>query len=278
MRLMNEWNIPEPRHEGTLEDLNSQLTSYYGPRLPEQPLPPEAWYILSARLSRQQTPRRAFKYLRPPRIRFRRYSRYTPVPAYIQEAFERIAYEAHQSFMPFMLRCTYNDRTRIPYTRVSGGKTRAIHLVLPASPLVALESAELNLLLASGLACHLLLCEQKRAFVFARLLVVCACLIALLWLLLFGERHLALMIFPIAILGIMLVVAHRKGRKFAFRVDALTVQWLGRSQVCEGLHALLKRSRHPRRKGIGQVSMMERIQRVCGTPVPVESERLTLAR
>lgn len=54
------------------------------------------------------------------------------------------------------------------------------------------------------------------------------------------------------------------------------VQWLGRSTVCQGLHALADRKHY--RVGWGEPSLAERINRICGTGVTVEDERLTLVR
>jgi hypothetical protein len=59
------------------------------------------------------------------------------------------------------------------------------------------------------------------------------------------------------------------------------VQWLGRGRACQGLHALASRSQHSRvrsQKRWGEVSLVERINRVCGIQIPVEHERLTLVR
>jgi hypothetical protein len=64
----------------------------------------------------------------------------------------------------------------------------------------------------------------------------------------------------------------------AFRADELMVRWLGRSRVCQGLHILAGRRRTHRYRVWGEPSLDERIERVCGTRVEIEDERLTLVR
>jgi len=56
------------------------------------------------------------------------------------------------------------------------------------------------------------------------------------------------------------------------------VQGLGRSRACQGLHALGGHTGSRRRGRWGEPSLLERIDRVCGTQVAVETERLTLVR
>ena len=278
---MNEWNTPQSKHGPSLDD---QLAAYYGQQIPEQSLPPAAWHKLRARLPRQ----RPFRYW-PLHIR-RRVIRFTHVPrrsysgaapAYIQDAFNRIAREARLPYTSAMLHCTFKKQIRIPSVRVSYWGKQKIYLLLPASPMGSLEPAELDVLLASGLASHRCLFERRPPFGLVRMLTMWVCLLALIALILVGWHKFAPVMFPIAVilLAILLctvVLSHRQGRALAFRVDALSVQWLGRSQMCQGLHALVRRSHHPQRKGLGQVSFAERIQRVCGMQIPVENERLTL--
>jgi len=282
---MNEWNTSETEREerGNLED---RLSAYYGPTLPEQPLPPTSWVQLRSHLRRQHSLRQQSFHMprRRRRVRFKHLPRVSyggAIPVYIQDAFERIAYDARLPYTPDMLHCTFKKQIHLPSVRVSYWGKRKIHLVLPASPARSLEPVELNVLLASGLASHLLLFERKPPFGLVRMLIIWACLVALLMLIPIGWQYFDAKIFPIAamlfaILLCMVVLSHLKGRKFAFRVDALMVQWLGRSQVCQGLQALVRRSSRPQRKGFGQVSFAERIERVCGTRVEAQSERLTL--
>ena len=282
MSLMKERNTPERKHgeQATLED---RLSAYYGQEIPERPLPAASWYRLQARLPRQRPHRHWPLHIRRRRIRFihvPRNSYGSTAPVYVQDAFNRIAHEARLPYTPAMLHCTFKKQVCIPSVRVSYWGKRKIHLLLPASPLRSLEPAELNVLLASGLACHLLF-GRKPPFGFVRMLTMWVCLLALIALLLVSWQRPAFIMFPIAVILLAMLlctvlISHRQGRSLAFRADALSVQWLGRSQVCEGLHALVRRSSRPQRRGLGQVSFAERIQRVCGMQVPVENERLTL--
>ncbi len=283
---MKEWNTSDKKHgePGSLED---RLSAYYGPELPAQPLPPASWVQLRSRLPYKRSfRRRSLRSLRISRRRIRfmhlpRSSSGGTIPVYILDAFERIAHEARLPFTPEMLHCTFKRQVRLPSVRVSYWGKRKIHLLLPVSLSQSLEPAELNVLLASGLACHRLLFERKLPFGLVRMLPVWACLLALIALCVVGWRHFEFIMFPIAVILIAilfytLVLSHRQGRSLAFRVDALMVQWLGRDQVCRGLHTLVRRSRRPQRKGFGQISFVERIERVCGTRVAAQSERLTL--
>ncbi len=278
---MNEWNTPQSKHGTSLDD---QLAEYYGQEIPEQPLSPAAWHKLRARLPRQRPfwywpihmRRRVVRFIHVPRNSYG-----GAAPIYIQDAFNRIAREAHLPYTAAMLHCTFKKQVRLPSVCVSYRGRHQIHLLLPASPSRSLEPAELNVLLASGLASHVCLFERKPPFGLVRRTIVWVCLLALIALILVGWHKSAPIMFPIAfvllaILFCTLVLSHRQGRELAFRVDALAVQWLGRSQMCQGLHALVRRSQHPQRKGLGQVSFTERIQRVCGMQIPVENERLTL--
>lgn len=280
---MNEWNTPQSKHATSLDD---QLAAYYGQEIPEKSLPPAAWHKLRAKLPRQRPFRYWPLHIRRRRIRFihvPRISHGSSAPVYIRDAFNRIAHEARLPYTSALLHCTFKKQVRIPSVRVSYWGKQKIHLLLPASPTSSLEPAELNVLLASGLACHVCLFERKPPFGLVRMLTMRVCLLALIALMLVGWHKFTPIILPIAvvILAILLctaVVSHRRGRALAFRVDALSVQWLGRSQMCQGLHDLVRRSRRPQCKGLGQVSFAERIQRVCGMQIPVENERLTLVR
>jgi hypothetical protein len=285
---MKEWNTSESEWEeqGNLED---GLAAYYGPELPEQPLPPTSWMQLRSRLPRQRSLRRqSFRPSRWPRRRMRfihlpRFSYGGAMPAYVRDAFEYIAHQAQLPFTSDMLRCSYKTQVRLPVVHVSYWSKRRIRLLLPTPSPRSLEPEELNVLLAAGLAKHLLLFERRPPFGFVRMLVIWACLLALITLALVGRQDSVDVVFPIAMILLVvllctLTLSHFQGRSLAFRADALMVQWLGRDEVCQGLHALVRRSRRPRRKGFGQVSFVERIERVCGTRVEAQSEHLTLVR
>ena len=285
---MKEWNTSDKKHSEPTS-LEDRLSAYYGPELPAQPLSSVSWVQMQSRLSHQQSFRRhslhSFRVFRR-RIRFMHHPRFSydgTNPVYIQEAFEHIAHEARLPFTSEILHCAFKEQVRLPSVRVSYWGKRKIHLLLPSSPFRSLEPVELNVLLASGLATHALLFERKVPFGLVRIFIMWACLLALIALCAVGWHHFDVTFLPIATMLIAILfctaaLSHRQGRSLAFRVDALMVQWLGRDQVCQGLHALVRRSRHPRRKGFGQISFTERIERVCGTRVAAQSERLTLAR
>ncbi len=285
---MKQWNSFETGREaqGNLED---RLTAYYGQELPPQELPPTSWMQLRSRLPRQRAlQRQSFRPVHRPRrhmrfIHFPHFSYGGAIPIYVQDAFEYTARQARLPFIPDMLHCTYKKQVRIPTVHVSYWGKRKIHLLLPATMMRSLEPEELNVLLATGLAKHLLLFERRPPFGLVRMFILWACLLALIALVLIGRQDSVFIVFPIAVILLVvlfgtLVSTHFQGRSLAFRVDALMVQWLGRDQVCQGLHALVRRSRRPHRKGFGQVSFDERIERVCGTRVAEQSERLTLVR
>ncbi len=272
--------------QGNLED---RLAAYYGSKLPEQPLPPASWVQLRSSLRRQRSLRHQPSRIsgrRRRRIRFMHFPRFSyggAIPVYVRDAFEHIAHEARLPYTSEMLHCTFKKQVHMPSVHVSYWGKRRIHLLLPASSSRSLEPEGLNVLLAAGLAKYLLLFERRPPFGLVRMLIIWTCLLALIVLVLFGRQDSVFIVFPIAIILLAmlfctLVLTHLQGRSLAFRVDALIVQWLGREQVCQGLHALVRYSRHPRRKGFGQVSFIERIERVCGTQVETQRERLTLVR
>ena len=281
---MNEWNTFENRREEQ-RDLEERLSAYYGPALPPQPLPSTSWVQLQSRLARPRSLRRRMfrRHGRKARvIRNPRFAREGMTPAYISDAFERIAHEAQLPYTSDMLRCIFKEIPG-PLLHVSYWGKRKIHLLLPAHMYRPFESSELNVLLASGLATYVLLFERKVPFGFVRLLIIWGCLLALLALVLVGRQQGGGVVFPVAliILAILIgtaVLSHLRGRALAFRGDELMVQWLGRSQVCEGLHALVRRRSRLRRRGFGRVSFGERIARVCGTRVTARNEGLTLVR
>src|SRR6266700_70256 len=70
----------------------------------------------------------------------------------------------------------------------------------------------------------------------------------------------------------------RQRRQMAVSADSLMVQWLGRGRACQGLRALADRSRAPHRRRWGELSLTERIARICGTQVQFVHESLTLVR
>lgn len=255
-------------------DLEKRLTAYYGPQLREQPLSAASWQHLRLRLdSREGAGRRHRFRWRLPRKRSRAY-----VPTSIQDAFARIAYEARIPFIPSMLRCSLRPQVDEPAVRSSWLGRRKIRLLLPLYAVNSLGQAELDVLLATGLARSI--GSRKPKYVFGRLLLAAVALMACITLILFWMHHMPLIGFPIAVALCASVawLLHMQALSIALRADTLVVLWLGRAYVCSGLHALADRSRKPWRGGWGEPSLAERIARVCGTRVEARSidKRLTL--
>jgi hypothetical protein len=109
---------------------------------------------------------------------------------------------------------------------------------------------------------------------------VAVVLLASLTLTLFWMYHLPLIGFPIAMILYISVawLLFVQARSIAFRADTLMVLWLGRERVCRGLHAWADRSHAPARRQWGEPSLVERIERVCGTRVEKGENPLTLVR
>jgi hypothetical protein len=253
-------------------DLEQRLRAYYGPQLREQPLAQATWQHLRLELSSQEGTRRRRRFhWRLPQRRSRAY-----VPTSIQEAFARIAYEARVPATLSMLRCSQKPRRHEPAVRGSWLGRRKIRLLLPLHALMTMGQAELDVLLATGLARSI--SARKPAYMLGRLLLVGLLLIACLTLILFWLHHMPLVGFPVALLFCagVLWLSQTQARSLAFHADTLIVLWLGRGRVCSGLHALADRSRTPGRRRWSEPSLTERIERVCGTRVETRSNQLTL--
>ena len=276
---MNEWDSVE-KEERERQSLDERLRAYYGPALQEQPLPSSSWLRLRSRLGSQRSARRQFGRRwrwRRPGFRGRRIA-----PAFIQNAFARITNEAHLHYAPSILSCSFQSGVRVPLVRVFPLGRHKLRLILPSEIARSVESAELDVLLAGGLARYL--CMRKPAYAASRLLlsslIPLACVIVLLpWL-----HVLPSYMLPIAIILCLVLCAvalwslHKQRRGMGVQADSLMVQWLGRGRACEGLHALADRTSTPSHSRWGELSLMERIARVCGTQVRIEDERLTLVR
>ncbi len=253
-------------------DVEQRLTAYYGPQLPEQPLSQDSWQNLRLRLASQEDTgrRRRFRW-HLPRKRLR-----ADVPTYIQDAFARIAYEAHVPTKPSMLRCSLKPQVHEPAVNSSWFGRGKIRLLLPLNAGTTMGQGELDVLLATGLARSI--CARKPTYTLCRLLLAGIVLIAWITLILFWMHHLPLVGFPIAIALCASIVwlLNTQARSLAFHADTLMVLWLGREYACSGLHALVDRSRKPQRRRWGEPSLAERIERVCGTPVEARDNQLTL--
>ncbi len=268
---MKEQNFDKSKQQEPL-DLEERLTAYYGPQLREQPLSQTSWQNLRLRLGSQEDVRRKRSFhWRLPRKRSRDY-----IPTTIQDTFNRIAYEARVPSRPSMLRFTLKPSVHEPTVHGSWFCRRKIRLVLPLNAAITMGQAELDVLIATGLARSI--SARKPIYTLGRLLLTGVVLIASIALILSWIHHIAFVGFVLAIALAALVVwfIHLQARSIAFDADTLMVLWLGREHACSGLHALSDRSRAPRRRRWGEPSLAERIERVCGTRVETRENQLTL--
>jgi hypothetical protein len=268
---MHDWkDIEKSSNSGKRPELDERLAAYYGPELREQPLSSASWQRLRSHLDSQHPERRRHML----RSRGPRYRRNSSVPAYVQETFSRISYEARVSHPQPLLQCSLN--TRAPIVRVSTLGRQKIKLVLPSFAEEAIEQPALDVLVAAGLARYLY--ARKPEHIITRVLMLLAVLLAFTALLMFWRQNHLVIVFPIVVIPCIPLLLHIQGRKLAFRADSLIVLWLGRERACRGLHALAARTSRSSRRAWGEPSLVERIHRVCGTRVAVEEERLTLVR
>ncbi|HEV2581955.1 MAG TPA: hypothetical protein VGT44_13960 [Ktedonobacteraceae bacterium] len=266
---MKEQNF-EKRKQQEPVDVEQRLSAYFGPPLPEQPLSSDSWQKLRYRLApREDAGRRRCNHL--PRRRSQAH-----VSIALQDAFARIVYRAGVAYPPPKLLCMLKLRLREPSVRISWLGRRAIRLLLPINAMTSMGQDELDVLLATGLARSIT--ARKPKYMLGRLLLAGVALLACLTLILSWIHHALLIGLPLAVVlcALVVVVWQLQTRSIAFRADTLMVRWLGRSRACSGLHALADRSRTPRRRRWGEPSLVERIQRVCGTRVEARDHELTL--
>jgi len=183
-------------------------------------------------------------------------------------------HEAGVSYPQSLLQCSY--KARVPTVHVSSLGKHNIKLVLPSAAETVISQPELDVLVAAGLARYL--CVRNPSNIMIRILIAIALLLASMASLNFMIQDRLATIISIAMILCTLWLLHAQGRRIAFRADGLIVQWLGREHTCRGLHALADRSRSPRRSRWGEPSLAERIERVCGTQVTLEEDRLMLVR
>jgi hypothetical protein len=268
---MKEQNFGKSKQREPL-DLEKRLTTYYGPQLRDQPLSQASWQNLRLRLGSQEDAERRHRLS----WRILRKRSRAHVPTSIQDAFDRIAFEARVPSRPSMLRCSLKSQDHEPAVCASWFGRRKIRLVLSLNAVTTMEQTELEVLLATGLARSVY--HRKPTYTSGRLFLACLVLIASLVLILSWMHHVPQVGFPltIALCAMVVWLLHLQARSIAFHADALMVIWLGRGHVCSGLHALADRSRTPRRRRWGEPSLVERIERVCGTRVETRDNQLTL--
>jgi hypothetical protein len=267
---MHEWK--EDSRSTKQPDLEERLAAFYGPQLRDQPLSSASWEQLRSQLGPQRPPRRQ----RMLRLRsFWRRSDHSD-PAYIRETFSRVMHEARVSYPPSLLQCSFKANVQVPSLCISAFGWHKIKLVLPLATEKLLSQPELDVLVATSLARYRYI--RKPRHVIVHILIAIALLLALVAVIVFSKHNFLIVILPIAITLCILWLLHTRGRRLAFHADAVVVQWLGRERTCRGLHALANRSRSPRRSRWGEPSLAERIERVCGTQVTIEEDRLMLVR
>lgn len=268
---MNEQNISQ-NQQAQPGDVEQRLRVYYGPPLPEQPLPPAAWHAVRHRLGVQAGTRcrRGFR-LRLPRKRSRAF-----VPTAMQDAFARIASEAGVPATQVMLRYRLTPRVHEPVVRGSWLGKRTVRLTLPLAVVTTIGQDELDVLLATGLARSNGV--RQANYTLGRLLLAGVVLLASLTLFVCWMHHVLLAGIPpgLALCAVVAWCWQRQARYLAFHADTLMVRWLGRRVACRGLHDLAGHSRVPRRRRWGEPSLAERIERVCGTGVEARENQLTL--
>ncbi len=254
------------------QDIDERLAAYYGPALPPRVLPEAAWLQVRAQLDVTQ---RASSYER--RVSwpgFARAGSRQAVPAHLQAVFTELLVQADHRRPQPNLRCSRTPRLKQPRVYTSPLGRGQVRLVLPEQQ--TLQQLELEVLLAAGLArCTV---ASRALFVLPRILFACGLLLAVAALpLANAERRmfwLLLAALACCVAGSCLLTWQR--RVVTLRADCQAVQWLGREQMCCGLHLLAERGHTHRRPGWGEPSLAERIARVCGTPIPDTDKHLTL--
>ncbi len=275
--------MPERYSEHEIDDeqdtLEEKLNMYYGPDLSEQLLPASSWLHLSSQLPPHRPGR---PWLRP-KWRFTRRATQT-LPFDIQERLVHIAFQANMLNVAQNTQCTFKRRVDVPFVSVSLFKKRAIQLILPPQRRSLLSQAELDVLLASGVARYKYMHRLAYALPLILLSTLLFTLLLAIALVLVIWRNISAPVVlsafgSVCVLTIALFwFLSSQVRRIARQADVLVVRWIGRDQTCRGLHALAARSHAPSHKKWGELSLDERIHAVCHTPVAVEDERFTLVR
>ena len=254
-------------------DVEQRLSAYYGPALPAYPLPDVSWLRLRAQLSKPTRPGRQ-RFLLLGRA-YRRRSRQA-VPMELQQIYATLLLQTNYRRPSPSLRVQFGSRSAQPRVRTGALGRGRIGLVLPRENWQTLQKAELDMLLAAGLArCSSV---SRPLFLLPRALFAASLLLVLAALPFTSVDRRAVWIFLAAIACCLVSgrVLVWQQRVLAFRGDRVAVQWLGRERVCQGLHLLAEHGQPRRRLTWGEPSLVERIARVCVTPTPSKDTRLTL--
>ena len=260
-----------------LEQLEKRLQTFYGSSLDAQPLSEASWQRLAGQLQRPRYCR--LKQLMHRRISRRRLRRPEPFDAPdIQGSYQRRLNEIGMASRSVRLRYAFKSRLRTPALHIKSWPRPAMMLHIPASVNRRLDQSELDVLLVTGLARAYSLYKPLYLVLFQLLFI--GAMIGVVWSDLSHSLWRAASLFLIALMIVIVWFAweHQRRRKAAFQADQIAVRWLGRTRICHGLHLLAERGSMSRWRSWGEPSLEERIQRVCGTRVIQEDERLTLVR
>lgn len=256
------------------QKLEQRLAAYYGPALPARPLPETAWLQLRAQLDQAQReiPRRS-RVRWPGYVRARRSQ---TVPSNFQQTFAALLTQIDYQQRSPELDCRFSSRPAQPRVGITLFGHGQVRLLLSERNWQSLQTSELEVLLAAGLARYA--SASRALFLLTRTLFAVSLLLALAALPFTSVDRRYLWVFCLAfaccVAGACLITWQE--RALAFRGDRQAVRWLGRERVCQGLHLLAERGRPQRRPTWGEPSLAERIARVCGTPVRTKDEHLTL--
>lgn len=265
------------RNDDSRNDLDTRLRMFYGPSLPAQPLTSQSWDVLSRQLKLQKrTPnRRTWHGVRGLR---RSMMPGKALPPFVQESLARVMNEARWQQRVPPLSCSIKSHAYEPSLHLATmlllGKP-TIYLTLPIDAPISMERVEIDVLLATGLARSLLMnriAVRMLRYVYACLLLYSYCFTV------YSVVHRQLFEFLIAI-GISVIVTatwQYQKRKQAYKADTITVYWLGRNRMCEGLHILASHKSRHRQWRLSEPSLEKRIERVCGTRVLSRNKDLTL--
>lgn len=261
--------------EQLAQDLEERLASYYGPALPPRSLSESAWVQLRDQLS-SNAPRRRRQRRKLYIPNYAYIGRRQAVPIELQDTYAMLLERINYRHAPPNLRCRLNSRQVQPRVQSSPLGRGRVRLILPEQNWRALQTAELEVLLAAGLA----RCAgtSRPLFLLPRVLFAFSCLLLVTASPFTTVDRRALWIFLAAVVccAVSGSLLSWQQRSLAFRSDRQAVQWLGRERVCQGLHLLAEHGRSRSRPAWGEPSLAERIARVCNSPVTEKDKRLTL--
>lgn len=272
---MSQKNARVNTGECLAQDIEERLAAYYGPALPPRLLSEDAWSQLRDQLG-PQTQWSRQRGLRPRVPGFARARWRGDVPTELREVYGELLMQTRYRVPAPDLRCRFSSSMEQPRVHISPLGRGRISLALPQQSWQTLRAAELEMLLAAGLArCASV---SRPLFLLPRVVFTASFLLLLSALPFTGLDRRALWILLAAFVccvasGSLLALQQRA---LAFRGDRQAVQWLGRERVCQGLHLLAEHSRPQRRPAWGEPSLAERIARVCCTPLTEKDKRLTL--